>query len=142
MNPSRPYIVRALYEWILDNDCTPHLLVNAEAPGVVVPQQAVQDGQVVLNVMPSAVRNLVMEGDEVTFGARFGGVPMQVRVPYGALLAIYARENGMGMGFGMEPGADLYERLQPVAEPSSDDGSPEPPEPPKGGGRPKLKVVK
>lgn len=143
MNPSRPYIARALYEWILDNDCTPHLLVDAEAPGVVVPTQFVQDGQIVLNVMPSAIRNLTMDGDEISFGARFGGVPMQVRVPYGALLAMYARENGMGMGFGMEPGADAYERLQPLVEPVvEEDEGPEPPEPPKGGGRPKLKVVK
>ncbi|GGO82564.1 stringent starvation protein B [Marinobacterium nitratireducens] len=144
MNPSRPYIARALYEWILDNDCTPHLLVDAQAPGVVVPTQFVQDGQIVLNVTPSAVRNLMMDGDEIGFGARFGGVPMQVRVPYAALLAIYARENGMGMGFGMEPGADAYERLQPLGEPVEGEGGegPEPPEPPKGGGRPKLKVVK
>lgn len=142
MNPSRPYIARALYEWILDNDLTPHLLVDAGGAGVVVPQQFVQDGQIVLNVNPSAVRAYSMNDSEITFGARFGGMPMQVRVPYASLLAIYARENGMGMGFGMEPGAELYERVQPApSQPVTDDETPKPPEPPKGK-RPSLKVVK
>jgi stringent starvation protein B len=80
----------------------------------VVPRQFVQDGQIVLNVLPSAVRDFLMGDSEISFSARFGGVPMQVRVPYAALVAIFAKENAMGMGFGMEPGADYYERLQPV----------------------------
>nr|WP_067298783.1 ClpXP protease specificity-enhancing factor [Marinobacterium profundum] len=154
MNPSRPYIARGLYEWILDNDCTPHLVVDAEAPHVVVPRQFVQDGQIVLNVLPSAVRDFFMGENEISFNARFSGVPMQVRVPYAALMAIFAKENAMGMGFGMEPGADYYERLQPVDGEESADGEadkdagkakgpvlagvPKRPKP----GRPSLKVVK
>lgn len=154
MNPSRPYIARGLYEWILDNDCTPHLVVDAEAPHVVVPRQFVQDGQIVLNVLPSAVRDFFMGESEISFSARFGGVPMQVRVPYAALMAIFAKENAMGMGFGMEPGADYYERLQPVdidgvadegvgevgekAKEPVLSGVPTRPKP----GRPSLKVVK
>ncbi|MCP8689592.1 ClpXP protease specificity-enhancing factor [Marinobacterium sedimentorum] len=154
MNPSRPYIARGLYEWILDNDCTPHLVVDAEAPHVVVPRQFVQDGQIVLNVLPSAVRDFFMGGNEISFSARFGGVPMQVRVPYAALMAIFAKENAMGMGFGMEPGADYYERLQPVDADEAVDGraaeesekggesvQPSTPKRPKPG-RPSLKVVK
>jgi stringent starvation protein B len=154
MNPSRPYIARGLYEWILDNDCTPHLVVDAEAPHVVVPRQFVQDGQIVLNVLPSAVRDFFMGENEISFSARFGGVPMQVRVPYAALMAIFAKENAMGMGFGMEPGADYYERLQPVDVDESVDGQaadesekggdgvqPGAPKRPKSG-RPSLKVVK
>jgi stringent starvation protein B len=151
MNPSRPYIARALYEWILDNDCTPHLVVDADAPHVVVPRQFVQDGQIVLNVLPSAVRDFLMGDNEIFFSARFGGVPMQVRVPYGALVAIFAKENAMGMGFGMEPGADYYERLQPApadespeaeAEESTGKAESAPASPPKSKGRPTLKVVK
>ncbi|UTW14110.1 ClpXP protease specificity-enhancing factor [Marinobacterium rhizophilum] len=149
MNPSRPYIARALYEWILDNDCTPHLVVDADAPHVVVPRQFVQDGQIVLNVLPSAVRDFHMGEDEIFFSARFGGVPMQVRVPYAALMAIFAKENAMGMGFGMEPGADCYEQLQPVpaeepageaekGEAAAESPAPKRPKP----GRPSLKVVK
>jgi stringent starvation protein B len=147
MNPSRPYIARALYEWILDNDCTPHLMVDADMPNVVVPRQFVQDGQIVLNVLPSAVRNFTMGDSEIVFSARFGGVPMQVQVPYAALIAIFAKENAMGMGFGMEPGADCYERLQPVGvDAEEEDDSPEPPRPSAvrklRSGRPSLKVVK
>ncbi len=143
MNPSRPYIARGLYEWILDNDCTPHLVVNADAPNVLVPRQFVQDGQIVLNVLPSAVRDFNMSDTEISFSARFGGVPMQVRVPYAALMAIFAKENAiMGMGFGMEPGADYYAQLKPVLDESSADGT-EPPEPTKPKpGRPNLKVVR
>ncbi len=151
MNPSRPYIARALYEWILDNDCTPHLVVDADAPDVVVPRQFVQDGQIVLNVLPSAVRDFHMGESEIFFSARFGGVPMQVRVPYAALMAIFAKENAMGMGFGMEPGADCYERLQPAGEDESggsevgENAGPAedvPAAPQKPRGRPSLKVVK
>ncbi|WP_020683249.1 ClpXP protease specificity-enhancing factor [Marinobacterium rhizophilum] len=147
MNPSRPYIARGLYEWILDNDCTPHLVVDADAPDVVVPRQFVQDGQIVLNVLPSAVRDFLMGDSEISFSARFGGVPMQVRVPYAALVAIFAKENAMGMGFGMEPGADYYERLQPVQAGESAgqevaEGIEKTPVPQKPKGRASLKVVK
>lgn len=103
MKSSRPYIARALYEWLLDNELTPHLVVDATQPGVEVPRQFVQNGQIVLNVAPTAVRDLFMENQAIGFNARFGGQPMQVMIPTSALIAIYARENGAGMVFGHEP---------------------------------------
>lgn len=103
MLSSRPYLARALYQWLLDNDQTPYIVVDAEREGVMVPRQFVQNGQIVLNVAPTAVRELAMENDAITFNARFGGHPMEVVVPSEALIALYARENGVGMVFGHEP---------------------------------------
>ncbi|MFQ3788282.1 ClpXP protease specificity-enhancing factor [Halomonas sp. A29] len=103
MLSSRPYLARGLYEWLLDNDHTPYIVVDAEQPGVTVPRQFVQNGQIVLNVGPTAVRDLLIENDAIRFHARFGGQPMRVVVPMPALVAIYARENGVGMVFGHEP---------------------------------------
>ncbi len=105
MTPSRPYLVRALNEWILDNEMTPYLVVDAGLQGVQVPREFVTDGQIVLNVCPSAVVGLSIDNEAVEFSARFGGVPMQVYVPFTAIMAIYAKENGQGMVFGAEPGA-------------------------------------
>ncbi|WP_060514857.1 ClpXP protease specificity-enhancing factor [Pseudomonas sp. NBRC 111132] len=143
MNSSRPYLVRALYEWIVDNDCTPHMLVNAEFPKVQVPDGFASDGQIVLNISPSAVRSLNMDNEAVSFDGRFGGVPHSLYVPVGAILGIYARENGQGMVFELESplmdGDDLEEDdVQP-----DDDGPPEGGgQPPRPTGRPSLKVVK
>ncbi|MAG53399.1 ClpXP protease specificity-enhancing factor [Vreelandella lionensis] len=106
MKSSRPYLARALYEWLLDNELTPYLVVDATQPGVEVPRQFVQNGQIVLNVAPTAVRDLFMENQAIGFNARFGGQPMQVMIPTPALIAIYARENGAGMVFGHEPELD------------------------------------
>ncbi|MBB3191619.1 ClpXP protease specificity-enhancing factor [Halomonas cerina] len=103
MQSSRPYLARALYQWLLDNELTPYIVVDAEQPGVEVPRQFVQNGQIVLNLGPTAVRDLFMENDAIGFAARFGGQPMQVWVPTEALVALYARENGVGMVFGHEP---------------------------------------
>jgi len=124
MKSSRPYLVRALYEWILDNGCTPYLLVDATVAGVDVPQQYVKNGQIVLNVAPGAVAGIDMSNDEIRFRGRFGGVATDVFVPIGAVLGIYARENGQGMVF--EP----------------EQASPPPDDEPRGGGRPSLRVVK
>ena len=99
MNSSRPYMIRALYEWIVDNNCTPHVLVNAMAEGVEVPQQYVKDGQIVLNIAPSAIVDLTMENDSLAFNGRFGGVPSDIYIPIPAVMGIYARENGQGMMF-------------------------------------------
>ena len=99
MNSSRPYLMRAIYEWIVDNSMTPYLLVNAEHPHVVVPEEHVNNGKIILNVAPEAVQELNMAGEEVSFNARFSGKPMHVSVPISAALAIYARENGRGMVF-------------------------------------------
>ena len=102
MNSSRPYLIRALYEWIVDNDCTPHFLVDADYPQVKVPAGFASDGQIVLNASPSAVRHLHMDNQAVSFEGRFGGVPHSLYLPIGAILAIYARENGQGMVFEAE----------------------------------------
>ncbi|MBI6703805.1 ClpXP protease specificity-enhancing factor [Pseudomonas viridiflava] len=138
MNSSRPYLVRALYEWIVDNDCTPHMLVNAEYPSVQVPQGFANDGQIVLNVSPSAVRHLHMDNEAVSFEGRFGGVPHTLYVPVGAILGIYARENGQGLVFDLEPSLEEDEEIE------LDDGDDTPPDsdPPRPTGRPSLKVVK
>lgn len=97
MTSHRPYLLRALYEWIVDNGMTPHLLVDAEFPGVRVPPHTVKEGRVVLNVADRAVARLDMDNEAVSFTARFGGVSQSVLVPVGAVLAIYARETGQGM---------------------------------------------
>ncbi|MCA1771318.1 MAG: ClpXP protease specificity-enhancing factor [Halomonas sp.] len=123
MKSSRPYIARALYEWLLDNELTPHLVVDATQPGVEVPRQFVQNGQIVLNVAPTAVRDLFMENQAIGFNARFGGQPMQVMIPTPALIAIYARENGAGMVFGHEPELTSLEGEEAL----DDDASPSKP---------------
>lgn len=106
MTPSRSYLLSALHQWITDNELTPYLAVDARVQGVMVPEQFTLDDQLVLNVSYSAVQQLTIDQQGVSFNARFGGVPMNVFIPLAATLAIYARENGQGMGFGMEPGAD------------------------------------
>ena len=97
MTSHRPYLLRALYEWIADNGMTPHILVDARRAGVRVPAHAVQDGRVVLNIADRAVARLEMDNDSVRFSARFGGVSQSVVVPIAAVLAVYARETGQGM---------------------------------------------
>ncbi|MFT5421791.1 MAG: stringent starvation protein B [Candidatus Endobugula sp.] len=104
MTSSRPYLVRALYDWIIDNQCTPYLLVNAFNDQVMVPQNHVNpDGQIVLNISPSAVSDFAMNDDSLCFSARFGGVPTDIFVPYTAVMGIYAKENHQGMMFDPEP---------------------------------------
>ena len=129
MNSTRPYLIRALYEWIVDNDCTPHLLVTTSVPGVIVPEAFVSDQRIVLNVAPMAVRNLELGAARITFDGRFGGQSRSIDVPVGAVLAIYARENGKGMSFEVEDAAVLPEQPPP--------GGPAQPESPR-----RLKVVK
>lgn len=97
MTSHRPYLLRALYEWIADNDMTPHLLVDATRQGVRVPSHAVSEGKIVLNIAQRAVSRLEMGNDLIEFSARFGGVSQAVSVPVSAVLAIYSRETGQGM---------------------------------------------
>lgn len=104
MTPRRPYLVRAFYEWLVDNELTPHLVVEAHLPGVRVPLEFVQDGQIILNVAPRAVGNLEISNDTIMFNARFSGRPHSVIVPMYAVQAIYARENGAGTMFEPEDG--------------------------------------
>lgn len=129
MTPTRPYLTRAIYEWICDNNLTPYLLVDATAANAMVPTEYVQDGQIVLNIVPHAVHALHMSNDAITFSARFGGVSRDIYVPFAALLGIYARENGQGLFFDPSEYADIQtandqveseaqEQQQPKKKPS------------------------
>ena len=102
MTSNKPYFIRALYEWILDNNCTPYLVVDATLPFVEVPEQFISEGKIILNILPSATHNLHLGDDWVTFSARFSGVSQEINIPIGAIIAIYAQENGEGMGFETE----------------------------------------
>jgi len=99
MTSSRPYLLRALNEWIQDNDMTPHIVVDASQKDVIVPTEFVTSGKIVLNVSPSAVHGLAIDNDFICFSARFSGKAMDVIVPINAIMAIYAKENGQGMVF-------------------------------------------
>ena len=141
MTPNRPYLLRAFYDWIVDNDCTPHLVVNAEYPAVQVPVQFVQDGQIVLHISPSAVTQFDMDTQQLSFNARFSGQPMQVYVPMGAVLAIYARENGEGTVFTQETFPEYDEEQQVEAEVAVEAAEEKPKEPEKKKGA-HLRVIK
>jgi len=130
IKPKRPYLLRALYQWIIDSDLTPYLLVDAEGTDVVIPTEFVNDGKIVLNLSPVAVRNLKMEDQAVTCDSRFGGRPFSLYLPMASLRAIYAKETGEGMSFELEDFPDL--------EP---EGGPDLPGP-KAPGPSHLKVVK
>lgn len=147
MTSSRPYIVRALYEWIVDNDFTPHIVVDAQAPDASVPQQHVNgDGHIVLNISPSAVVGLELSKTSVSFSARFGGVPTDIFVPGNAILGIYARENGQGMMFDPEPSTDPDPQgpkpKGPKKVPGSDGENVKPIAGKKPEKRPSLRIVK
>jgi len=139
VKPRRPYLLRAMHEWISDSGCTPHVVVDAGMKGVDVPRQFVQDGKIVLNLSWSATAQLTLGNDALSFSGRFGGAAMNVRVPVEAVLAIYARETGQGMIFTEEdappPGAEPPQPPQPP-QPSAN------PETRRAAVRPRLKVVK
>lgn len=122
LTSTKPYLIRAIYEWIMDNDLTPHVLVNAEFPDVVVPEQHVENGKIVLNISPQSVSDLHQDNDWILFNARFSGKSMEISIPINAVIAIYARENGCGI----------------VLE---EDGG-QPPEPPEGTPTPTKKLAK
>lgn len=152
MISNRPYMIRAMYEWMVDNQWTPHMQVDANYPGIQVPQQYAQDGVIVLNVAPSAVQGLEMKNDWFYFKARFQGIEQEVAFPPEAVLAIFARENGQGMPFPAEPYPDEGE--EPVredkkpslsavqSEESDHDGDNSAPSKRKPGKKPTLSVVK
>ncbi len=100
MTSSRPYLIRALYEWIVDNNFTPFMLVDTANEAVEVPRAFVENGRIILNVSPEATHSLVLGNDAITFNARFNGTAMDVHVPVSSVHAIYAKENGQGMMFG------------------------------------------
>ncbi|MGM0552744.1 MAG: ClpXP protease specificity-enhancing factor [Pseudomonadota bacterium] len=143
MTSSRPYLLRALWEWITDNGFTPHVLVDATIEGTTVPDAFVEQGKITLNIGPAAVQALNIGDDALVFSARFAGKPMDVYVPMAAVLAVYARENGQGMMFGSEPGPGPEDdgpsdKPGPDEGPSGDTGQDSSPK--KKG--PALKVVK
>ena len=102
MTTNRPYLLRALYEWITDNDMTPHVLVNAEVDGVDVPHHVIQKGKVVLNIANGATEHLQLDNETIYFKARFSGKPYPISIPMDAVIAIYAQENGQGMMFAQD----------------------------------------
>jgi len=132
LTPRRPYLLRAMHEWMTDNGQTPHLVVDAAVEGVVVPRQYVRDGKIVLNVGYSATAGLVMKNDVISFSARFSGTAFDVSLPIHAVLGIYARETGQGM---------IFSDDEPAQDAGSGAGAPKPTgdDEPR---RPKLKVVK
>jgi stringent starvation protein B len=145
MTSHRPYLLRALYEWIADNGMTPHLLVDATRPAVQVPTHAVKDGKIVLNIAERAVSHLEMDNDTIRFSARFGGVSHRCR-SRSAVLAIYARETGQGMALpdealasGGDAEDDAVESAQDHSPHGDDDGS-RYPTPPRRGSH--LRIVK
>jgi len=107
MRSNRPYLLRAFFDWIVDNDCTPYVVVDAHHAGVEVPQSYVTDGQIVLNVAPRAVSNFILDLEILAFSTRFGGMPIDIQVPVTAVVGIYSQENGQGMVFEHEPSDDL-----------------------------------
>jgi len=140
LSSTRPYLVRAMHEWMTENSQTPLIVVDAQAEGVIVPLEHVKDGRIVLNVAWSATRDLQLGNDVVSFQARFGGVPQSISFPVEAIRGIYARESGQGMVFQDEPGqAEPSGNVLADAEQSGDTGSDDPRPRPNG---PNLRVVK
>jgi len=130
----RPYLLRAFYNWIVDSECTPHIIVDASLPNVEVPVQFVENGKIVLNISPESVVAFSLDDDALSFNARFSGQPMQVYVPLYAIEGIYARENGAGTIFPEEPAYKLA-----TTPTGADDNSESDDEKPQ---RPTLTVVK
>jgi len=132
MTSSRPYLIRAMYQWIADNGMTPHLLVDVSIDGVQVPSEHVQNGKIILNIAPMAISSLVLGDADITFSARFSGQTMNLFLPIEAVLAVYAKENGQGMMFSEDDGA--------ISAPDNDKDNDDPdPDKPK---KPSLRVVK
>jgi stringent starvation protein B len=134
MLSTRPYLIRAIYEWCVDAGFTPHLLVQVDEH-TRVPKAYVNDGQIVLNVGANAVRDLTIDNDWIFFSARFSGASQEIAVPVNRVAAIFAKENGQGMHFEVQ--GTLAE---PAASPEVEKNESPSPEPPKG--RPQLKVIK
>ena len=133
MSSNRPYLLRAMREWILDNDMTPHLLVNTEIEGAVVPSEYIDEDKIILNVSPGAIEQADFGNEWIFFSARFAGKRFDIQLPIHSVVAIYAKENGQGMVFHED--ADGAE--------GSDGKSPDPgPGKPGKAGKPNLKLIK
>jgi len=140
MTSNRPYLIRAIYDWIIDNGMTPHLLIDALHPSAIVPKSFVEQGRIVINVAPQAVHGLQLGDDVIRFSARFGGTPFSVELAPQAVLGLYARENGHGMLF---PDEEVGEDEPDVDAPGSRaKGGQDDDQPGKKPPRPSLKVVK
>lgn len=137
MTPSKPYLLRALNQWILDNELTPYLLIDATLEHVMVPKEYITDGKIVLNITPGIVTNLMIENSFIEFDARFSGRLRRIYAPMNAVIAIYAKENGKGMVFPEEEEED-----EGGAITSSNESSPPPDKPTPPRGKPNLKVIK
>lgn len=135
MTSSQPYLIRGIYDWVIDNGFTPYLLVNAENDYAIIPRDFVEDGKIVLNINPSAISDLQLGNDYIMFNARFSGKAMEVSVPVVAVLAIYARENGQGM---------MFDENNSSLPPTPPEGGtpPNQSKQPKKSQKPQLKVVK
>ena len=138
VSPTRPYMIRAIYEWIEDNYLTPYLMVDATMEGVQVPTEYVQEGRIVLNIASRATGNMTMDNDYVGFSARFGGVSRDIWVPVQAVIGIYAKENSQGMFF--DP--NEYDNYTPPAEDKSSGTASSPKGKPKRENTLGLKVLK
>lgn len=130
MSSTRPYLVRAFYDWIIDNNLTPYVVLRADMPGVKVPKQYIENDKIVLNISPYATDQLKIGNQRLHFQASFSGVVMEISAPVAAVVAIYANENGRGMVFSEED--DVMDE--------GDDSSPD--DPPKTPGKPHLSIVK
>ncbi len=113
MTSNKPYFIRALFDWIVENNLTPYLLVDATHPDVEVPQEFVNGGRIILNIDPKACRGLHLDNDRIIFTAKFSGQTSQISLSPGAVLAVYAKENGRGMEFEVE-----YETVPPQKQPA------------------------
>ncbi len=114
MSLSRPYLIRAIYQWVVDNGLTPYIVVDCTEDFIDIPEQFIHDGQVILNISPSAVQNLEITDQSIFFNARFAGVPRQLDISVLSVLAIYARENGQGLIFSNDHlPPDIKQKEQP-----------------------------
>jgi len=120
MTPLKPYLIRSIYEWIIDNELTPHLLVDATKGNAILPEQFIEDGKIVLNIRPQAIQGLALGNELIEFNARFSGIPKHIVAPVSAVLAIYAKENGKGMVFDQEESEneELPVEKKPPAKPT------------------------
>jgi stringent starvation protein B len=120
MTPLKPYLIRSIYDWIVDNKLTPYLLVDAENKNASLPQQFIEDNKIVLNIRPEAIQGLSLGNDDIQFSARFSGKPMHIIAPIASVLAIYAKENGKGMVFDLEDndGDETPPEHRPPTKPS------------------------
>jgi stringent starvation protein B len=141
MTSSKPYLIRAIYQWIVDNELTPYIVINCEVEGVQVPEQFIEDGRIVFNVSSEACRGLNIANDRIVFSASFNGSPMQIYAPPNAVIAIYAKENGRGMVF-TEDGDDDDNHRGDGSDLPSDISSSSGDAKKKTFGKPKLTVVK